>query len=76
MLLDEFKVLHKVDCFDAHPAEKWNGIVTINVKKCLAGNINIMLATCCPDSQMTALLADISLLWLHKTNPDTVFLCR
>ena len=35
-----------------------------------------MLATCCPDSQMLALLANISQSWRHKTSPDTVFLCR
>ncbi len=35
-----------------------------------------MLVTCCPDSQMLALLANISQSWRHKTNPDTVFLCR
>jgi hypothetical protein len=38
-----------------------------------------MSATCCPDSQMSALLANISLSWQHKTDPDTIFLvmdCR
>jgi hypothetical protein len=43
-------------------------------KKCLSGNVGDMLATCLPDSQMSAFLANISLSWQHKTNPDTVFL--
>jgi hypothetical protein len=41
----------------------------------LAGNVANMLATCRPDRQMWALLANISLLWQHKSDPDTVFLC-
>ncbi len=41
----------------------------------LAGKAADMSATCRPDSQMSALLADIPLSWRHKTNPDTVFLC-
>jgi hypothetical protein len=36
----------------------------------LAGNVADMSATCWPDSQMSALLAD------HKTDPDTAFSCR
>ncbi len=43
---------------------------------CLAGNVGNMSATCCPDSQMSALLADISLSRRHKTDSATVFLCR
>ncbi len=42
----------------------------------LAGSVGNMSATCCPDSQMLALLAHISLSWRHKTDSDTVFLCR
>ncbi len=42
----------------------------------LAGKVANMSATCRPDSQMSALLADIPLSWRHKTNPDTVFMCR
>ena len=41
----------------------------------LAGNVASMSATCHPDSQMSALLANIFLLWQHKTYPDTVFSC-
>jgi hypothetical protein len=33
--LDEFKLLHKVDYFDAHAVEKRNGMSTVNVKKCI-----------------------------------------
>jgi hypothetical protein len=40
------------------------------------GNVGNMSATRRPNSQMSALLADISLSWQHKTNSDTVFLCR
>jgi hypothetical protein len=39
--LDEFKVLYKVNCFDAHAVEKGNGIATINVKKCSNNATNI-----------------------------------
>ncbi len=42
----------------------------------LAWKVANMLVTCLPDSQMSALLADILLSWRHKTDPDTVFLCR
>ena len=35
-----------------------------------------MSATCCPNSQIWVLLANISLSWQHRTNPDTVFLCQ
>ncbi len=42
----------------------------------LAGKVANMSATCWPDSQMSAFLANIPLSWQHKTNPDTVFLCR
>ncbi len=42
----------------------------------LAGKVANMLATCWPDSQMFALLANTPLSWQHKTDPDTVFLCR
>ena len=42
----------------------------------LAGNVGGMSATCRDDSWMLALLADISLWWRHKTNPNTVFLCQ
>ncbi len=44
--------------------------------KILAGNVGDMSALCRPDSQMSALLANISLSWRHKTNSDTVFLCQ
>ena len=39
-----------------------------------AGNVADMSATCLPDRQMSALLADISLSWRHKSDPDTYFL--
>ena len=42
----------------------------------LGGNVGNMLATCRPDSQMLALLANISLSRQHNTDLDTVFLCR
>jgi hypothetical protein len=41
VLLDNFEVLHKVDCFDAHAVEKWNGIATVDVKKCSNNATNI-----------------------------------
>ena len=41
----------------------------------LAGNVADMSATCRPDSQMLAHLADMPLLWRHKIDPDTTFLC-
>jgi hypothetical protein len=34
-----------------------------------------MSATCWPDSQMSALLADMALLCQHKIDPDTTFSC-
>jgi hypothetical protein len=42
----------------------------------LAGNVADMSATCWPDSQMLALLADTALSCRHKTDPDTAFLCQ
>jgi len=42
---------------------------------CLAGNVGVMLATCRPDSQMSALLAGTALWRQHKTDPDTAFSC-
>ncbi len=44
--------------------------------KNLAGNVADMSATCRPDSQMLALSADTALSCRHKTDPNTVFLCR
>ncbi len=41
----------------------------------LAGNVTDMLATCRPNSQMSALSADTALSCRHKTDPDTAFLC-
>jgi hypothetical protein len=42
----------------------------------LAGNVADMSATCRPDSQMSALLADTALSCRHKIDPDTTFSCR
>jgi hypothetical protein len=42
----------------------------------LAGNVADMSATCRPDSQMSALLADTAELCRHKIDPDTTFSCR
>jgi hypothetical protein len=42
----------------------------------VAGNVANMSATCQPDSQMSALLADTALSCRHKIDPDTTFLCR
>jgi hypothetical protein len=39
----------------------------------LAGNVADMLATCCHGS-LSVLLADIALLWQHKSDHDT-YLC-
>jgi hypothetical protein len=39
--LDEFEVLNEVDCFDAHTVEKWNGIATVDVKKCSNNATNV-----------------------------------
>ncbi len=41
MSLDEVKVLHKFDYFDAHAVEKWNGIATVDVKKCSNNATNV-----------------------------------
>ena len=49
---------------------------SIDFTMILAGNDSNMSATCHPDSQMSALLANISLSWRHKTDPDTVFWCQ
>ena len=37
----------------------------------LSGNVADMSATCWPDSQMSALLADTALSCRHKIDPDT-----
>jgi hypothetical protein len=42
----------------------------------LAGNVANMSPTCRPDSQMSALLADMALPCRHKIDPDTTFSCR
>ncbi len=42
----------------------------------LAGNVANMLATCWPNSQMSAFSAFSALSCRHKTDPDTAFLCR
>jgi hypothetical protein len=39
----------------------------------LAGNVANMSATCWPDSQMLALLANTALSSQHKTDPDSIF---
>jgi hypothetical protein len=40
---------------------------------CLAGKVANMLATCRPDSQKSALLADLAKSCRHKFVPDTFF---
>jgi hypothetical protein len=52
------------------------GPYTIECVHVLAGKVADMSATCQPDSQMSAFLADIPLSWRHKTDPNTVFSCR
>jgi hypothetical protein len=42
----------------------------------LAGIVADMSATCRPNSQMLAHFADMPLLWRHKIDPNTTFLCR
>jgi hypothetical protein len=55
----------------------WRGLLgPCGGKINLAGNVGNMLATCRPDSQMPARLADITLLWQDKTNPKIFFLSR
>jgi hypothetical protein len=51
-------------------------ILTLNPPNNLAGKVANMLALCCPNSQMSAHLANMPLLWQHKIDPDTPFLCR
>jgi len=41
----------------------------------LVGNVADMLAICRSDSQMSAHLADMPLLWRLKIDPDTTLLC-
>jgi transposase InsO family protein len=82
-----FKVLHKMSptiCTVAgrprHPSDQ-GSIKSMNklVKRILgtlltlAGNVAGTSATCQPDSQMSALLADSAVSGRHKTNPDTIF---
>jgi hypothetical protein len=43
---------------------------------CLAGNVANVSATCQPNSQMLAILANTALSCQHKTDPNTAFLCR
>jgi hypothetical protein len=47
--------------------------ILVTIVDSLAGNVGDISATCCPNSQMSALLVDILMSWQHKTNPDTVF---
>ena len=42
----------------------------------LSGNVADMSATCRPDSQMSALLADTALSCRRKIDPDTTFSCQ
>ncbi len=71
-LLEEKATELKMVAYDTLlPAEKKRWLMLS-----LSGNVGNMSATCRPDSQMSALLADISLSWRYKTIPDTVFLCR
>jgi hypothetical protein len=47
--------------------------VTLYGSSGLAGKVVNMSATCCPDSQMSAHLADMPLPWRHKIDPDSPF---